>query len=86
MLASVEKKRSIHWFEEPNQRLENFPRLLCSSEETAGLLSASPSFCSLHSQLLSSLITEGAAGGLCSLLGFVVTSFIAVALEELASL
>lgn len=38
------KKRSLHWFEEPNQRLENFPRLLCSSEETAGLLSASPIF------------------------------------------
>ncbi len=84
VLASVEK-RSLHRFEEPNQRLANFPRLLCSSEATAGLL-FSPPFRSLLSHLLSSLITEGAAGGLCSSPGFVLTSFIAVALGERASL
>lgn len=38
-LASVQKekkKRSLHKFKGPNQRLVNFPRLLCSSEATAG--------------------------------------------------
>lgn len=76
-------------FEEPNQRLANFPLLLCSSEANcwAPLPSASsppsPFFCSLLSHLLSSLITEGAAGGLCSSLGLLLlASFIAVAPGE----
>lgn len=86
-----EKKKKILTlvFEEPNQRLANFPLLLCSSEANcwAPLPSASsppsPFFCSLLSHLLSSLITEGAAGGLCSSLGLLLlASFIAVAPGE----
>lgn len=81
------KKRSLQRFEEPNQRLANFPCLLCSSEATAGLLfSRLPPFWSPLSHLLSSVITEGPAGGLCSSPGFVLPSFIAVALEKRASL
>lgn len=45
-------------------------------------LSLPPFFCS---HLLLSLITEGAVGGVCSSPGFVLTSFIAVLLEEPAS-
>lgn len=38
----VKKKDPYTGFEEPNQRLANFPCLLCSSEATAGLLFPQP--------------------------------------------
>lgn len=42
VLAPVGEKKSSHRFEEPNQRLANVSRLLCSSEATAGLLFPQP--------------------------------------------
>lgn len=73
------RKRSLHRFEESNQRLAEFSRFLCSSE--ASLFFLFIFFYSLLSCLLSSLITEGLAGGLCSSPSFSMTSFIAVALS-----
>lgn len=71
------RKRSLHRFEESNQRLAKFSRFLCSSEASLFFFFF---FYSLLSCLLSSLITEGLAGGLCSSPSFSMTSFIAVAL------
>lgn len=42
-VGSCGNKRSIQWFEEPNQKLANFSHLLCSSKAMARLLFSWPS-------------------------------------------
>lgn len=83
------KKRSLHRFlKSLIKGWQIFHSSCVVLKQTAGLLFPRPPpllrfFCSLLSHLLSSLITEGAAGGLCSSLGLLLlASFIAVAPGE----
>lgn len=63
-VGSSGNKRSLHRFEEPNQMLANFSRLLCSSEAIAGLLFCRPP--SSCSHLPTCPITAGGWGALLS--------------------